>query len=35
MITIDRQRRQVIEESIDFFEKIVTSYDLDSNRQQR
>ena len=35
MITIDRQRRQVIEESIDFFEKIVASYALDSNRQQR
>ena len=35
MITIDRQRRQVIEESIDFFEKIVASYSLDSNRQQR
>ena len=35
MITIDRQRRQVIEYSIDFFEKIVASYALDSNRQQR
>ena len=35
MITIDRQRRQVIEESIDFFGKIVASYALDSNRQPR
>lgn len=33
MITIDRQRRQVIDESIDFFEKIVNSYDQYSCRK--
>lgn len=35
MITIDRQRRQVIEESIDFFRNIVASCEQDSDRQPK
>ena len=35
MITIDRQRRQVIEESIDFFRNIVASCDQESDRQPK